>query len=330
MQDAAMTEFELVVVAAEAETALVRTLRLAAPAGGALPGFTPGAHLRVSVPGLAEHRCYSLLVFTPESAGFERPVEYRLGVRIEEPGRGGSRYMHGLVPGDRIRVTGPKNDFPLHAPVPDEGAVVLMAGGIGITPIAAMAAALQAAGRPYVLHYSGRSRSQLGFIEELTGLAGPALHLHADDDPATRLDLDAELDRLDRRQHLYVCGPQAMIAALIDKAVQRGWPRERVHFELFAAAAPQAGDRGFEVELRRSGRVLTVPPGRTIVDVMEAAGCDPLYDCRRGECGVCVADVLEGVPDHRDCVLTEAEKAEGKRIHICVSRAKSARLVLDL
>lgn len=325
-----MQELELEVCETCASTPLIRTLHLRAPAGAALPPFSPGAHLQVSIPGLGDPRCYSLVSFSTDQADFERPALYRLGVRLEERSKGGSAHMHALKAGDRLRATGPKNDFPLHPPEEGEGPVVLIAGGIGITPIASMAAALKRSGRPFVLHYSGRSRDQLAFIDELTELAEQALIVHADDEADTRLDLGAALEALDTRQHLYTCGPKGMIDAVIEGARTRGWPPERIHFELFTTAATASGDRSFELELRQSGKVLTVPPDRTILDVLEAEGLDPLFDCKRGECGVCQAVVLEGEPDHRDYYLSDAEKAEGKLIQICISRSKSPRLVLDL
>jgi len=329
-----MRTFELEVRSVTSETPLIRAFELVAPDGAALPGFGAGAHLQVTVPGLAEPRCYSLIELAADAAAFDGPTRYRLGVRIEDASRGGSRFMHALKAGDRVTVAGPKNDFPMHEPAGDEGPIVLIAGGIGITPIATMAAASKAAGRPFVLHYSGRSRDQLAFVDELSALAGDALVLHADDDPYTRLDVAALLASLKPARgeypHLYVCGPKGMIDATIAGAKTHGWPAERVHFELFAAAAPVAGDQPFELELRQSGRVLMVPADKTIVDVLEAADCDPMFDCKRGECGVCTVTVLEGVPDHRDYFLSDSEKAEGKLIQICISRAKSARLVLDL
>lgn len=329
-----MRPFELEVRSVKTPTPLIRAFELAAPDGAALPSFTAGAHLQVTVPGLADPRCYSLIELAPDTDAFDRPTRYRLGVRIEDASRGGSRFMHALKAGDRVTATGPKNEFPLHAAAPDEAPVVLIAGGIGITPIASMAAALKAAGRPFELHYSGRSRDQLAFVDELSALARDALVLHADDDDATRLDLGTLLDALKPARgafpHLYVCGPKGMIDATIAGAKTRNWPVDRVHFELFATAAPIAGDQPFELELRQSGKVLTVPADKTIAEVMEEAGCDPMIDCKRGECGVCSATVLEGVPDHRDYVLSDAEKAEGKLIQICISRAKTPRLVLDL
>lgn len=325
-----MQNLELEISKVDADTTLISTIHLRAPAGEALPPFSPGAHLQVTIPGLRDTRCYSLVSFDLGQHGFDTPAAYRLGVRLEDDSQGGSRFMHGLKTGDRITVSGPKNDFPLHAAEPDEAPIVLIAGGIGITPIASMASALKATGRPFVLHYSGRSRDQLAFLAELGELAGDALVVHADDEPDTRLDLETLLDGLHTAQHLYTCGPKGMIDALIAGARQRGWADDHIHFELFTSAAPVSGDTSFEVELRQSGQVLTVPANKTILDVLEEAGCDPFYDCKRGECGVCQATLIEGEADHRDYYLSDAEKAEGKLIQICISRAKSARLVLDL
>ncbi|WP_459617160.1 PDR/VanB family oxidoreductase [Bordetella sp. 2513F-2] len=321
-----MQPYTLVVREVRQETPLVRSLRLVRADGGALPAYAPGAHLKVRVPGLEDPRCYSL-IHTGAGHDFASPAEYRLGVRLEEDSQGGSRHMHGLGEGDTLVVQGPFNEFPLadHA-----GATLLIAGGIGITPIASMAAAMQAGGADYVLHYTGRSRAQLAFLDELQTLAGERLVVHADDEPACALRLDPLLDAATPGQHVYVCGPKGLIDAVIAGAKARGWDGKRVHFELFDTAAPQAGDGAFEIELRQSGKVLVVPADKTIVDVLEEAGCDPLYDCKRGECGVCQATVLEGTPDHRDYYLSDAEKAGGKVIQTCISRAKSARLVLDL
>ncbi|OZI41053.1 oxidoreductase [Bordetella genomosp. 1] len=324
-----MASLKLVVRDIRQESPLIRSVCLERADGGPLPAFGPGAHLKIRVPGLSEPRCYSLIATAGAAADFATPARYRLGIRLEDNSQGGSRHMHALAVGDELEAEGPKNDFPLHEAPADEPDVILIAGGIGITPIAAMATALAAAGRPYSLHYTGRSRSQLAFAQELETLAGSALRLYADDEGGA-FDLDALLAASTPHQHLYVCGPKGLIDAVIAKAAERGWPPAHVHFELFTTAAAQAGDQPFEVELRQSGKVLTVPADKTIVDVLEEAGCDPLYDCKRGECGVCQATVLEGEPDHRDYYLSAAEKASGTVIQMCISRCKSARLVLDL
>lgn len=325
-----MTERQLIVSEIHVETPLIRSFRLRAADGAALPPAASGAHLQVHLPGLADARCYSLVTADTAAASDPAPAEYRLAVRLETPGKGGSAYMHGIAVGETLSVSGPKNDFPLHTAEPGEAPAVLIAGGIGITPIASHAAALAAANRSFILHYSGRSRDQLALTEELAALCGDALHLHADDDTASRLDVGQLLATLNPDQHLYVCGPKGLIDAVIASAGERGWPHEKMHFELFAAAAPVAGDQPFELELRQSGLILQVPADKTILEVMEAAGCDPMFDCRRGECGVCQATVLEGIPEHRDYFLSDREKADGKLIQTCISRARSARLVLDV
>jgi ferredoxin-NADP reductase len=312
------------------ETPLIKTFFLTSADGRPLPPFTPGAHLKISIPGQKNHRCYSLVSLGNGMDGFEGPGHYRLGVRLEEPSTGGSQHMHGLQIGDTLQAEGPGNDFPLHDGPPSEPTTLLIAGGIGITPVAAMATALKAAGRPYILHYYGRSRGQMAFLPALTALHGEALKVHADDDPATLQPLAALLDQTDHARHIYICGPKGMIDTVRDQTLKLGWPASHVHFELFVNASPQFGDRAFEVELRQTGRILQVPADKTILDVLEEAGCDPLYDCRRGECGVCQADVLEGTPDHRDYYLSDAERKEGKVMQICISRSHSDRLVLDL
>ena len=307
---------------------LIRELVLEAAQPVALPTFSPGAHLKVHIPELNDHRCYSLIVTEPNHAWQQAPNQYRLGIRLEQDGNGGSRYMHQLKVGDTINVTGPINDFPLHNPTTNEPELVLIAGGIGITPIASMAQQLKQEQRPFTLHYSARSAEQLAFADELKTLLGDQLVCYTND--ANALDLPHLFSQLQPNQPIYVCGPQGMIDAVIELSKAEGWDRDNVHFELFITAAAQEGDQPFELELRQSGLTFTVPADKTIVQVLEEAGEDPMYDCLRGECGVCTVDVLEGEPDHRDYFLTDSEKASGKVIQICISRSKSPKLVLDM
>lgn len=323
-----MTELELSVDEVRQLTPQIKAFILRAADGGLLPGFTAGAHLRFRLPlnGTEAIRHYSLV--DPTGGSPDSPCrQYCIAVRLEDAGRGGSQYMHANVQaGDRLTAVGPVNEFPL---VDEPGRPVLLAGGIGITPLLTMAAALAAGGREFRLHYSGRSAAQLAFVDELRTLAGERLIVHADDDPQTRLNIDALLDRYTPADPLYVCGPQGMLDAVLAAAKARGWSADRIRFELFSAPEA-AGDRGFEVELRASGVTLQVPPDKTILEVMLEAGVDPLFDCQRGECGVCTATVLEGEVDHRDYYLSDSEKASNTLIQICVSRAKGDRLVLDL
>ncbi|MEB5966336.1 PDR/VanB family oxidoreductase [Comamonas testosteroni] len=313
---------------------LIRRFTLRAVDGRALPGFSAGAHVRVQVglPGKAQGevqdwRHYSLVnTDAGTDTGLPQP-QYTIAVRNEDRGRGGSRWMHALQVGQRIVIEPPKNDFPLGT---HPGCAVLVAGGIGITPLASMAAARRAAGLPVRMLYAGRSHGQMAFVPELQALLGDSLALHADEDHGAPPDVAALLDGCSGEDQLYVCGPRVMLDAVLAASDARGWPRERVHFELFTAPVAAAGDQSIELVLAQSGRQLTVPAGQSILDCLIEHGCDPLFDCKRGECGVCAAQVIEGEIDHRDAVLSAAERAGGTVMQICVSRARSARLVLDL
>jgi vanillate O-demethylase ferredoxin subunit len=254
------------------------------------------------------------------------PEFYQLGVRLEDPGKGGSRFMHGLKPGDRVSVSAPTNNFQLE---PSSVRLTLVAGGIGITPIASMIARLVGEGRSFQAFYAGRSESQLAFRAELAALAGDRLSFHYDDRSGV-FDIRSVMAALEADEPIYVCGPRPMIDAAISTAAALGWPSGRLRFEIFAAAEPQAGDQAFEVVLSSSGQSFAVPADKSILDVLIDAGIDPMFDCKRGDCGICQTTVLEGVPDHRDYILSESERAAGKLMQICVSRSKTPRLVLDL
>lgn len=329
----ALTTLPLRVAETRLLNPLIRLLRLEHTEGAALPGWTPGAHIQVQVQlpdGQADWRHYSLIDLegVAGTPGFA-PRGYTIAVRREEGGRGGSRFMHdGLQAGDRLTIQAPRNDFPLD----DHAArAVLLAGGIGITPLASMAARCRAQGRPVALHYAGRSRTLLAFADDLQAMLGADLRLHADDEAIGQgLDIAALLDGMASDEPLYVCGPKPLLDAVLAAAQARGWAPGRVHFELFSAPVVEAGDQAFEVELAQSGQRFTVPADQTILDCLIAHGCDPLYDCKRGECGVCAVPVIEGEVDHRDYVLSQAEKDGGQVMQICISRAKGPRLVLDL
>jgi ferredoxin-NADP reductase len=249
-------------------------------------------------------------------------------VRREDDGRGGSRFMHQRVQaGQVLMVEAPKNEFQLRR---HTGCAVLIAGGIGITPLTSMAAERVAAGAPVRMHYAGRSRELMAFVPELQQLLGDALLLHVDAEAGAPLNVDALLDACNAEDQLYVCGPKPMLDTLLARTHARGWTRERVHFEVFGAPTVDTGDHAFEVVLAQSGRSVRVPADRSILDCLIDAGVDPMFDCKRGECGVCGTPVLEGEIDHRDYVLSALERREGRVMQICVSRCKGARLVLDL
>ncbi len=300
-------------------TSRIKSIRLVPEAGEKLPTAAPGAHIQVQLPD-GGTRDYSLVSFGA-SAG--PPESYTIAVQLEPKGQGGSRYMHELAVGDRVSFAPPKNGFPLEiAPA------VLLAGGIGVTPLISMAAALQAEDQPYTFHYTGRTASAMAYADKVREHFNAVLH--CDDDPQTALDLAAIIQAVTPEQHLYLCGPRGMIEAAKTAAEQAGIPSARIHFELFDSATPGSGDTAFEVEILSSGQVFTIPPDKTIVEVLEAAGADVMYDCQRGDCGICQVDVISGTPDHRDVVLSETERDSGKVMQICVSRAKSPRLVLDI
>ncbi|MEO8653489.1 MAG: PDR/VanB family oxidoreductase [Ramlibacter sp.] len=310
---------------------LIRLLRLRADDGSVLPGYTAGAHLRMRVElpeGKTDWRHYSLINFSTRPDACASPTEYVIAVRREDQGRGGSRFMHeGVRVGQLLQVEPPKNEFELRD---DADGAVLVAGGIGITPLASMAAHRVAQGAPVRMHYAGRSRELMAFLPELQALLGSSLHLHIDTEAGAPLDVAALLDGCAAPDQLYVCGPKQMLDAVLAATQARGWSRDRVHFEVFTPQAVDAGDHAFEVVLAQSGRSLTVPADQSILDCLVAAGCDPMFDCQRGECGVCAVPVIEGEIDHRDYVLSESEKREGKLMQVCVSRCKGQRLVLDL
>ena len=310
---------------------LIKTFTLRAADGGLLPGFAAGAHIRVRVElpdGSADWRHYSLINFSADAQATDAPTEYVIAVRKEAEGRGGSRFMHqGLKEGDALTIEAPKNDFPLHT---GPGGTVLLAGGIGVTPLASMATRRRAEGLPVRMHYAGRSRDLMAFVPELEALLGDDLRLHADVEQGGPFDIGAMLDGIPAGDRLYVCGPKLMLDAVLAQTQARGWTHDRVHFELFTTPVVEEGDHAFEVELAQSGQRFTVPADQSILDCLIEHGCDPMFDCKRGECGVCATPVMEGEIDHRDYVLTAREKAQGNVMQICISRAKGQRLVLDI
>lgn len=321
---------QLLVATTEELNPLIRRIVLQAPDGGLLPSFSAGAHIQVQVQlgvGLSDWRHYSLISFDPTGSSTLAPRDYTIAVRREDVGRGGSKHMHQLKAGDSVTVQAPKNDFPLRD---HEAAAVLVAGGIGVTPLASMATELKRVNRAARMVYAGRMRELMAFVPELRTLLADSLELHVDEEANAPLDIARLLDGCDAGEVLYVCGPKIMLDAILSEAQSRAWPSDRIRFELFSAPEAQTGDRAFEVLLKQSGKTLTVSSDQSILDCLLDNGCDVLADCKRGECGICAATVLEGEIDHRDYVLTEAEKASGKVMQICVSRAKGPRLVLDL
>ena len=314
---------KLIVTRAEPVAEDIRRIELRSVEGGILPAFTPGAHLkfRLRLPdGHATVREYSLV-----SAPAER-TRYEIAVLREPAGSGGSAAMHALAIGDSLEAEGPANEFALADTAREH---LLIAGGIGITPILCMARALAARGAPMQLHYAARSPARMAYRDEAAALPGATLYCD-EGDPARGMPLDTILGEPGEARHLYVCGPRGLIAGVLERAEAHGWPAAQVHYESFKGAVALSRDRPISLELRASGRTLAVRADQSILDALIEAGLDPLFDCRRGECGMCMTPVLEGTPDHRDHALSAHERAQGKVICTCVSRALTPELVLDL
>jgi vanillate O-demethylase ferredoxin subunit len=289
-----------------------------------LPPFTAGSHIEVALPGELR-RQYSLC-----NAQSQRD-RYLIAVLREAAGRGGSVAMHDLVNvGDVLSIGAPRNLFAL-----DESAErsLLLAGGIGITPILSMAERLQALGAPFKMHYCCRTKSRAAFVGRIASSPfAPKVQFHYDDgDSAQAFDLAACLANADPRTHLYVCGPKGFMDAVLAAAAKFGWDSSRLHYEFFTAdAKSHDSDQAFEVELKSSGRVIVVPRGTTVVRALDAVGVQIAISCEQGTCGTCLTYVLAGRPDHRDTFLTPDERAANDQFTPCCSRSLSPRLVLDL
>jgi tetrachlorobenzoquinone reductase len=286
--------------------------------GASVPPFTAGAHVDLHLPnGLV--RQYSIA-----NAQGERH-RYVLGVKRDAAGRGGSRFLHDdLRVGTVVKVGGPRNNFPL---VEAAAHSVLIAGGIGVTPIVSMVARLRSLARPWELHYAVRRRGEAAFLDEL--LAGDGhVRLHVDEEQGSMIDVAAIVRAAPEEAHLYCCGPTPMLEAFAAAAASR--PAERVHFEYFSSAFAPAVESGFIVELARSKVRVEVPPGQTILEALRARGLEVQSSCEQGICGSCETRVLAGEPDHRDMLLSDEEKATNQVMMICCSGSRSAILVLDL
>ena len=296
-------------------------LELKSPNGESLPSFEPGAHIDVHLDG-GLVRQYSLANFQPD------PDSYTIAIGLADASRGGSRYVHDSVAvGDELRIGLPRNSFPL---APEAEGYAFVAGGIGITPILSMVRWCEMARKPWRLLYAARSRQRAAYAEELVALGGGRVRLHFDDETGQMADLAGFLARLRRDEHVYCCGPEPLMQVVATQTAAH--PADCVHFERFSAAeAPAAGgNRPFRVRLKSSGRELQIDAGSSILDALEQAGIDHPFACREGLCRSCEAEVCSGLPDHRDYVLSDAEKASNRMMMVCVSRARDDCLELNL
>ncbi|MEI2417637.1 cytochrome P450/oxidoreductase [Orrella sp. JC864] len=299
-------------------------VRLAAPDGRALPRWAPGSHIDLECGQGECWRQYSLCGDPADTRYFE------IAVLREAQGRGGSAWVHErLKPGDTVRVRGPRNHFRL-----DEQAarLILVAGGIGITPISAMARRARELGRDYTLHYSGSARRRMALLDELAALHGERLRVYAGDE-GRRNDFAALLARPDPATRIHACGPARMLDALAAQCAAAGWPEDALrieHFHTQLAALDPGREHAFTVELKDSGLSLQVPADQTVLATLRRHNIDVQSDCEEGLCGSCEVAVAEGEVDHRDVVLTRAERQANRKMMVCCSRAKGRRLVLEL
>ncbi|MFL6796652.1 MAG: PDR/VanB family oxidoreductase [Xanthobacteraceae bacterium] len=291
---------------------------LTALGGISLPSYQPGAHIDVHLPnGLI--RQYSLI--DPDGGG----TSYRIAVKRDPASRGGSRCMHDeLRVGRSLEISAPRNNFAL---IEDAPHVLLLAGGIGITPIWCMVQRLAKLGRSWTLYYASRSRVDMAFLQTLETMAGSQFHFD-DENAGNVLDVAGIIAQTPRDAHLYCCGPTPMLTAF-EKATG-DWPRAQIHVEYFTPRQETDKTGGFIVELARSGKEFVIPEGETILQVLLDAGVDVDYSCELGICGACEQRVLAGIPEHRDAILTEEEQASNSKVMICCAGCKTERLVLDL
>lgn len=286
--------------------------------GGELPRFTAGAHIDLFL-GNNLIRPYSLC-----SDPADR-LHYQVAILKMAQSQGGALAAHALQVGDEVQVSEPRNLFALDPFAPFS---LLIGGGIGITPMLAMAAELQTAQRPFSLHYCARTRQQAAFVDQLQCASyARNVQIHFSDEQ--RLALISVLQGVPENTHVYVCGPPRLMTAVSEQALALGYRAEQIHQELFAAEVQTQG-AAFDVTLASNGLRVRVEENQSIVEALALAGVKVCVSCKQGICGSCLTDVLEGEPDHRDSYLTEEEKASNQLILLCCSRAKSPHLLLDL
>lgn len=300
------------------------TFDLVAVDGVALPAFTAGSHIDVHVPG-GILRQYSLCNAQSETH------RYQIGVLRDAASRGGSQAMHeAVLVGTELTISAPKNHFAL---APGARHSLLLAGGIGVTPLLSMAQTLAAQNASFELHYCSRSSARTAFMPRITSSTfAEQVQFHFDDgDAAQKLDMAAVLGAPKADQHVYVCGPKGFMDAVLNTARAAGWPQDQLHYEFFGSEVKSLEtDGSFEVEVEGSGQVVIVPKDQSVVQALLAAGIEVQTACEQGVCGTCLTRVVAGKPEHRDQYLTAAEQAANDQFLPCCSRALSPRLVIAL
>ncbi|MBV8849314.1 MAG: oxidoreductase [Methylobacteriaceae bacterium] len=291
-----------------------------APVGAPWKAFAPGSHINISVliDDLPDHRSYSLV-----GSG---DATYKIAVKRAEKSRGGSRYMWSLQEGARLKITEPRNHFSLDFGKPD---YLLVAGGIGITPIVSMAAALRQAGHKYRLIFANRERTSVPFHDELSAAHGGKLDLFITEE-GRRIAVADEIDRLAPDGQLYLCGPMRLIEAAKAAWKASGRPATDLRFETFGTTGHHAPEP-FVVRIPRLGKEIGVAANETMLHALVKAGIDVMSDCERGECGLCAIDVIacDTEIDHRDVFFNEDERRANTKICACVSRAIGGSITIE-
>lgn len=315
--------FPLQVTSREMLTERIASFVLVDPERRPLPPYQAGAHIEVDIlPGLI--RRYSLCG-DPEDRSC-----YRIAVQLDPHSRGGSAIIHSHWSiGDTVAASAPRNNFPLETV---DARTILVAGGIGVTPIMPMAFQLARQGLPFELHYTTRSAPLMAFRQQFTGSSfAEKIRLYFDDAPTdARFDAKRLIERLDRDAHIYVCGPAGFNSIVTHTARQAGFSSQQLHQESFAVLRSGANEQPFTVEIASTGQQFTIPGDQTILEVLDQAGVFVPSTCRQGICGICITNVLSGPVDHRDDYLAPEERAKNDVVLPCCSRAAAGCLVLDL
>lgn len=299
-------------------------LRLESPNGDLLPGWEPGAHIDIECGDTGISRQYSLCSDPNDRTGWE------VTILLEPESRGGSAWLHANAkPGTDLKVRGPRNHFALDTT--DRSPLLFVAGGIGVTPIMTLAAAAKQSGRDYQFHYSAKRDGCMPFVADLRDIHGDRLYCYVSAN-GVRNNFDVMLKDVHPDTQVYACGPTRMLDALAEAMQRKGMPESALHVEHFNADAGNASieARPFHVDLQVSGLSLEVPADRSLLEVLRANNIDVQSDCEEGLCGACEVNVIEGEVEHRDIVLSPAERRSNRRMMSCCSRAAGDRLKLEL
>lgn len=315
---------DVIVKHREKETDLISVFELTSTDGKDLPAFTSGSHIDVHLPsGLM--RQYSLCNAATETH------RYQIGVLNDPETRGGSKDMHeNVLEGMKLKISEPRNSFELD---PTAETSLLLAGGIGVTPLLCMAEELSAINADFKMHYCTRTKQRTAFIQRIknSAYADKVTHHFDDGGEAQKFDIKSALRARGDKKHLYVCGPQGFMDAVLNTARDIGWSEDSLHYEYFSAQdLLEDGDTEFELELRQTGKTITVAKDETIVEALAKIGIEVEVSCEQGLCGTCELRVIDGVPDHRDVYLLDDEKAANETFMPCCSRSNTPRLVIEL